>query len=98
MLCNPNPISIDYPTSHLRILVEEFITRQKAEFSLDSACSFVVFWAMEEGRTGDASSVFCDSNRLQDSDRERIRQILESIVKDGRLRKVEGYDTMYLKQ
>ena len=98
MTTNANPIAVDYSNEELRLLVEEYLSMQKAKFSLQGVCSSVLYWAMEEGRTGGASNTIYESNQLRESDCERIRQILESIVKDGRICKVEGDDTMYLKQ
>ena len=96
MTTNANPIAVDYSKEELRLLVEEYLSMQKTEFSLNSVCSYVLYWAMEEGRTEGPSNSIYESNQLQESDCERIRRILESIVKDGRICIVAGDDTMYL--
>ena len=51
MLVNPTPIAVDYSNADLRILVEEYLSKQKSEFSLKGICSYILYWAMEEGRT-----------------------------------------------
>lgn len=95
---NTNPIAVNYSTEELRILVEEYLSMQKKEFTLKGACSHVLYWAMEEGRTAGAGATIYESNQLEVGDCERIGRILESIVKDGRICKVTGDDTRYLKQ
>jgi len=45
------PISINYTDTKLRILVEEFIAMQKAEFTFKQVCSYILYRAMEEERT-----------------------------------------------
>ena len=87
---NNTAISVTYSDSKLRVLVEEYITMQKHDFTFKSLCSFILYWAMEEGKTfGNGSSV-CESNELQESDQDRVRRILESIVKDGRIAIAHG--------
>lgn len=80
-----NLISVTYSDSELRILVEEFITKQTKEFTFKSLCSFVLYWALEEGKTVGEDGVLCGSNELHQSDQDRVRSILDSIVKDGRI-------------
>ena len=92
------PIAVDYSNDELRILVEEYLSMQKSNFSLKGVCSYALYWAMEEGKTGEASNTIYESNQLKESDCQRISQILKSIVKDGRICKVVGDDRMYLKQ
>lgn len=77
------PISIDYSVAKLRILVEEYITMQHREFTFRSVCNFVLYRAMEEGRT--AGQTLYESNELQSSDQERIRCVLKKIKEEGRL-------------
>ena len=90
MSLNNNPIAVTYSTEEMRILVEEFIRQQKKEFSFRSLCSFILYWAMEEGKTLENGSAFRESNELQESDQERVRRILESITKDGRIAIAHG--------
>lgn len=98
MTTNAQPIAVDYTNDELRLLVEEYLSMQKTNFSLKGICSYALYWAMEEGRTEEARNTIYESNQLQESDCQRIRQILESIVKDGRICKVAGDETKYLKQ
>lgn len=93
-----DPIALDYSNEELRVLVEEYLLMQKTEFSLKGVCSYLLYWAREEGRTIGASNTIYESDQLQQSDCERISQILESIVRDGRICKVAGDNTKYLKQ
>ena len=77
------PISVTYSDSKLRILVEEYITMQKHDFTFKSLCSYVLYRAMEEEKT--ANTGFFKSNQLSPADCERISSILRKIVKEGRL-------------
>ena len=87
--------SVTYSDAEIRILVEEFINQQKKEFTFKNLCSFVLYWAMEEGKTADNDSVFRGSNELPKSDQDRVRRILDSIVKDGRIATVPGDNTRF---
>lgn len=80
---NNNPISITYSNERLRILIEEYITQQKSAFTLQSICSYVLFWAMEDGHTS-GNRIF-ESNPLAESDCDRISQFLTKIVCEGRI-------------
>lgn len=97
MSLNITPIAVTYSNAELRILVEEFIFQQKKEFTFKSLCSFVLYWAMEDGKIAGNSSAVRESNQLEVGDSERLSDILESIVKDGRICKMAGDDTRYLK-
>ena len=77
------PISVTYPDSKLRILVEEYITMQKHDFTFKDLCSYVLYWAKEEGKT--ANTGLYESNQLSPADCERISNILNKIIKEGRL-------------
>ena len=89
-MASVNPIALAYTDSELRTLVEEFIFQQKKEFTFKSLCAFILYWAMEEGKTAGNGSAVRESNELQESDQERVRCILESIVKDGRIAIAHG--------
>ena len=77
------PISVTYSDERLRTLVEEFITMQKHEFTFKDLCSYVLYWAKEEGKT--TTSGLYESNQLDAEDCERISVILRKIIKEGRL-------------
>ena len=79
-----NPITLAYSDAELRILVEEFVVQQKKDFTFRSLCSFILYWAMEEGKTVGNGIIIRKGYELQGSDQDRIRCILESIAKDGR--------------
>lgn len=85
-----NPKTLTYSDTELRHLVEEFIVQQKKEFTFKSLCSFILYWAMEEGKTAGNGSLVRESNELPESDQDRVRRILESIVKDGRIAIAHG--------
>ena len=61
------PISITYPDTKLRILVEEYITQQKTDFAFKGVCSYVLHWAMEDGKVADHDAL-CKGNELQPAD------------------------------
>ena len=83
MKTNTNTISVTYSDSKLRILVEEYITMQKREFTFKDLCSYVLYWAKEEEKT--ANTGLYESNQLSSADCEKISNILRKIVKEGRL-------------
>lgn len=66
-----------YTDAELSVLIEEYITQQRSEFTLKGLCSYVVYWAMEEGRIA--------GDQITDTDKEKVSGILERIVKDGRI-------------
>lgn len=73
----------------LAVLVEEYITQQRSEFTLKGLYDYIVYWGMEDKRiAGDQLSEV-------DKDKEKVNVILNRIVKDGRIR-VKG-DGEYLK-
>lgn len=88
-MSNIKAISINYSDEKLRVLVEEYITQQRKEFSFQGLCSYILYWVMEDNRA------FYDSYQMTPSDSERVRRILDSIVKDGRLAKdAENYQPL----
>ena len=78
-----NTISIYYSDEKLRILVEEYITQQRSSFTLKGACSYVLYWAMEDGHTTGAG--LYESNQLAQADSDSISIVLEKIVCEGRI-------------
>lgn len=80
---NNTAISVTYSDSKLRTLVEEFITMQKHEFTFKDLCSYILYWAKEEGKT--ANTGLYESNELDKADSDRLAQILEKIVQEGRI-------------
>lgn len=83
MNTNTNPISVKYSDSKLRTLVEEFITMQKHEFTFKDLCSYILYWAKEEGKT--ANTGLYESNQLAPDDCERTAVILRKIIYEGRI-------------
>ena len=80
---NTAPIPVDYSDAMLRILVEEYITMQRHEFTFRGVCDFVLYRAMEEGRM--VGQTFYESNELQPADQERILCVLKKIADEGRI-------------
>jgi len=87
-----NPIEVSFSDKKLRILVEEYITQQKVEFSFKGVCSYILYWAMEDGKVSNNFGSLFDSNDLQFADQERIRHILDVIILDGRI-SASNYET-----
>lgn len=56
---------------------------QRREFTFRDVCDFVLYRAMEEGRT--AGLTLYESNELQQQDQERIRCVLTKIAGEGRI-------------
>ena len=81
-----NAIGIDYSDQRLRVLVEEYITQQRGTFSLQGACAYVLYWAMEDGYT--TNNGLYESNQLAQSDCDRISSMLQKIVSEGRIASV----------
>ncbi|MBO7466808.1 MAG: hypothetical protein J6T94_03890 [Bacteroidaceae bacterium] len=65
-----NTIAINYSDEKLRILVEEYITQQRSSFTLKGVCSYVLYWAMEDGHTTGVG--LYESNQLASADCNRI--------------------------
>ena len=80
---NNTSISVTYSDERLCTLVEEYITMQKHEFTFKEVCSYVLYWAKEEGKT--ANTGLYESNELDKADSDRLAQILEKIVQEGRI-------------
>lgn len=89
MINNNNTVSVSYSDSELRNLVEEYITQQKSEFTLKGVCSYILFWAVEDGKTAEGKKLI-ESDELQQSDQERAKQILDTVVADGRIVSTTG--------
>ena len=91
---NTTPIQVTYSDKRLRTLVEEFITMQKHEFTFSGLCSYVLYWAKEEGKT--AADGLYESNELDKADSDRLARILEMIVQEGRIAAIDN-NIKYLK-
>lgn len=79
------PISLTYSDSELRTLVEEYIAQQKSEFTFKGLCSYIIYWAMEDGKMANPGKAMLPSYELQPSDQERVKSKLDAIVRDGRI-------------
>ena len=88
-----NTIKVTYTDQQLRILIEEFIAMQRSEFTFKSICSYILYRAMEEGRT--ANNGIYESNQLESKDCSRVSDILDKIVAEGR---IEKNDMMFIKK
>jgi hypothetical protein len=88
-----NPISVTYTDQQLRILIEEYVAMQRSEFTFRGLCSYILYRAMEEGRT--ANKGIYESDQLEQKDSDRVRGILDKIVAEGR---IEKSDTMFTKK
>ncbi len=78
-----------FTTHDLSVLVEEYITQQRVEFTLRGLYAYIVYWAMEEKRIA--------GDQLSDDDKEKVNGILTRIIRDGRIRMLDD-NTKYLKQ
>lgn len=84
-----NNISITYSDSELRNLIEEYIIQQKVEFTFEGVCSFIAYWAMEDGMKTGTGNIIYESNKIQPDDQDRVRRVLDAFIRDGRI-KVSG--------
>lgn len=78
MIDNRHYLILSYSDQELRNLIEEYIIQQKAEFTFEGVCSFIAYWAMEDGMKA-------GNNKIQPNDQERVRRVLEAIIRDGRI-------------
>lgn len=78
-----NTIATMYSDHHLRILVEEFIAMQRSEFTFKNVCSYILYRAIEEGKT--ASDGLYESNQMEPKNCAQTRNILETIIREGRI-------------
>lgn len=93
-----NPIKVNYTDPQLRVLIEEFIAMQRSSFTFKGVCSYILYRAMEEGRTV-GESIY-ESNQLEMKDCARVSSILKKIVGEGRITTTsESYsdDTVFVK-
>ena len=84
-MTDTNPIRINYSDARLRVLVEEFITQQRSAFTLAGVCSYVLYWAMEDGHTLPAAGALYQSDKLSPADCQRVSAVLQKIVREGRI-------------
>lgn len=82
-MTNNNTIAIKYSDEKLRVLVEEYITQQRSSFTLKGVCSYVLYWAMEDGHTNSAG--LYENDHLTLTDCERIHSVLQKIAGEGRI-------------
>ena len=87
-------IQVTYTDIELHNLIEEYITLQKAGFTLKGACSYVLYWAIEDGKAAGVEGPI-ESNELHPSDGDRVKRTLAAIVEDGRIAFAEGDETKY---
>ena len=93
-MTNKTSIQVTYSNERIRTLVEEFITMQKHEFTFKDLCSYVLYWAKEEGKT--ANKGLYESNELDKADSDRLARILEKIIREGRIAAVDD-NTKFVK-
>lgn len=97
MTNNNNPVSVTYTDAELRNHVEEYITQQKSGFTLKGVCSYVLYWAVEDGKVTESRSLI-ESEEMQTRDQDRVKRILETIIADGRIATAFDCVTKYIKQ
>lgn len=84
-MTNNDTIGIDYTDQSLRVLVEEYIIQQRTTFTLQGVCNYVLYWAMEDGHTIAGGTDLYNNNQLSPADCGRVRNILDQIVREGRI-------------
>ena len=80
-MTDTNPIRINYTDAQLRVLVEEYIVQQRSTFTLQGVCSYILYWAMDEG-TPDG---LFQGYHMRPTDTDRVSHVLEKIVNEGRI-------------
>lgn len=94
MATNQQFVKVTYTDTELYNLIEEYSTHQKAGFTLKGACSYVLYWAVEDGKVSGVEGPI-ESNELHSIDRDRVKRTLEAIVEDGRIAFAECDETKY---
>lgn len=89
MVIRNDLVSVKYTDLELRNLVEEYITQQRSAFTLKGVCSYILYWAVEDGRAAEGKSLI-ESYELCSDDQKRIKRILKAIVADGRIAATTG--------
>lgn len=70
---------------------------QRSEFTFRELCSYILYRAMEEGKT--TTKGLYETNQLSDYDCKRVNSILEKIVGEGRIKEdICGNEKQYIKQ
>lgn len=95
MMNKNTAITITYSDERLRILVEEYITMQKHEFTFKDLCTYVLYWAKEEGKT--ANKGLYETDLLDSKDCDRLSSILQKIVVEGRITVAPSDETKFIK-
>ena len=58
---------------------------QKSEFSFEGVCSYVLYWAMEVGKTLQGSALHYESDKMSREDFGRVLRILDQISHEGQV-------------
>ena len=85
MIQKENTVSVTYTDTELRNLVEEYITQQKSEFTLKGVCSYILYWAVEDGKVA-VEKKLIEIDELQKTDQDLVKRILDAIIADGRIK------------
>ena len=93
-----DPMAITYSDEKLRILVEEYITQQRTKFSFKGVCSYILFWAMEDGAVAQTGQDIYDNAELNNSDQARVSGSLLIIMADGRITRDSNDNTIFVKR
>ena len=78
-------IGIDYSDARLRVLIEEYITQQRSSFTLKGVCSYVLYWAMEEGKATQSGKGLFEGDKICQADCARVSNLLSKIAGEGRI-------------
>ena len=84
-MIDTNPIHINYFDARLHVLVEEYITQQRSAFTLQGLCSYVLYWAIEEGQAFPCDNGLFEGDKICGADCERISSVLARIAAEGRI-------------
>ena len=82
-------MSVTYTNAEFRNLVEKYITQQKSKFTMKGVFSYILYWAVEDGKETECNKPI-ESDELQQSDQERVKRFLEAVVADGRISATSG--------
>ena len=84
-MTDTNPIRINYSDARLRVWVEEYIAQQRSAFTLQGVCSYVLYWAIEDGKASQSDNGLFEGDKIYGADCERISSVLARIAAEGRI-------------
>jgi len=58
---------------------------QKSKIPFEGVCSYVLYWAMEEGEALQGNALHYESDKMSQEDSARVLRVLDQISREGRI-------------